>query len=76
MITKKLVVIDATITDGSQDLGVFHYEGASISDLRLLKLARKQTDNEFVTLKGIVKQDVTYTMTEEDFIKHGTKKEN
>lgn len=76
MIRKKFVEVKATITDGEKDLGVYTYVGKSISDMRLLKMVRAETCNDFVTLKGIIKNDKVFEMTEDDFIKHATVKEN
>lgn len=76
MIRKKFVELKATITDGEKDLGVYTYVGKPISDMRLLKMVRAETKNDFATLKGIVKTDKVFEMTEGNFIKHATVKEN
>lgn len=76
MIRKKFVEVKATITDGEKDLGVYTYVGKPISDIRLLKMVRAETGNDFATLKGVIKTDKTYEMTEDDFIKNGSVKEN
>lgn len=76
MIRKKFVEVKATITDGEKDLGVYTYVGKPISDIRLLKMVRAETKNDFATLKGIIKTDKVFEMTEENFIKHATVKEN
>lgn len=76
MISKKFVEVKATITDGEKDLGVYTYIGKPISDMRLLKMVRTETENDFATLKGITKTDKVFEMTEDDFIKHATLKEN
>lgn len=76
MIRKKFVEIKATITDGEKDLGVYTYIGKSISDMRLLKTVRRETGNDFVTLKGIIKTDKVFELSEDDFIKYATVKEN
>lgn len=76
MIRKKFVEVKATITDGEQDLGVYTYVGKPISDMRLLKMVRAESKNDFATLKGIIKTDKVFEMTEETFIKHATVKEN
>lgn len=76
MISKKFVEVKATITDGEKDLGVYTYVGKPISDMRLLKMVRSETENEFATLKRIIKTDKVFEMTEDDFIKHATLKEN
>lgn len=76
MISKKFVEVKATITDGEKDLGVYTYIGKPISDMRLLKMVRAETENDFATLKGITKTDKVFEMTEDDFIKHATLKEN
>lgn len=76
MISKKFVDIKATITDGEKDLGVYTYTGKPVSDMRLLKMVRRETGNDFATLKGIIKTDKVFEMTEEDFIKYATIKEN
>ena len=76
MIRKKFVEVKATITDGEKDLGVYTYIGKPISDMRLLKMVRAETKNDFATLKGIIKNDKVFEMTEETFIKNATVKEN
>lgn len=76
MIRKKLVEVKATITDGEKDLGVYTYVGKPISDLRLLKMVRAETGNDFVTLKGVIKTDKIFEMTEDKFIENATVKEN
>lgn len=76
MISKKFVEFKATITDGEKDLGIYTYIGKPISDMRLLKMVRAETGNEFVTLKGIIKTDKIYEMTEDNFIKNAILKEN
>lgn len=76
MIRKKFVELKATITDGEKDLGVYTYVGKPISDMRLLKMVRAETKNDFATLKGIIKTDKVFEMTEETFIKNATVKEN
>ena len=76
MIRKKFVEVKATITDGEQDLGIYTYVGKPISDMRLLKMVRVETKNDFATLKGIIKTDKVFEMTEDNFIKHATVKEN
>lgn len=76
MIRKKFVKVKATITDGEKDLGVYTYIGKPISDMRLLKMVRTETKNDFATLKGIIKTDKVFEMTEETFIKNATVKEN
>lgn len=76
MIRKKFVEVKATITDGEKDLGVYTYIGKSISDMRLLKTVRRETGNDFVTLKGIIKTDKVFELSEDDFIKYATVKEN
>lgn len=76
MIRKKFVEVKATITDGEKDLGVYTYTGKPISDMRLLKMVRAETGNDFATLKGIIKEDKIFEMSEEDFIKHSILKEN
>lgn len=76
MIRKKFVEVKATITDGEKDLGVYTYVGKPISDMRLLKMIRAETKNDFATLKGIIKTDKVFEMTEETFIKNATVKEN
>lgn len=76
MIRKKFVEVKAAITDGEKDLGVYTYVGKPISDMRLLKMVRAETENDFVTLKGIIKTDKVFEMTEDNFIKHATVKEN
>ena len=76
MIRKKFVEVKATITDGEKDLGVYTYVGKSISDMRLLKMVRAETGNGFATLKGINKTEKVFAMSEDDFIKYATVKEN
>lgn len=76
MIRKKFIEVKATITDGEKDLGVYTYVGKPISDMRLLKMVRAETKNNFATLKGIIKTDKVFEMTEDNFIKHATVKEN
>lgn len=76
MIRKKFVEVKATITDGEQELGIYTYVGKPISDMRLLKMVRVETKNDFATLKGIIKTDKVFEMTEDDFIKNATVKEN
>lgn len=76
MIRKKFVDVKATITDGEKDLGEYTYTGKPISDMRLLKMVRAETGNDFVTLKGIIKTDKVFEMTEDEFIKYATVKEN
>lgn len=76
MIRKKFVEVKATITDGEKDLGVYTYVGKPISDMRLLKMVRAETKNDFATLKGIIKIDKVFEMTEETFIKNAIVKEN
>lgn len=76
MVRKKFVEIKATITDGEKDLGVYTYTGKSISDMRLLKMVRAETGNNFATLKGIIKTEKVFEMSEDDFIKYATVKEN
>lgn len=76
MIRKKFVEVKATITDGEKDLGVYTYVGKPISDMRLLKMVRAETKNDFATLKGIIKNGKVFEMTEETFIKNATVKEN
>lgn len=76
MIRKKFVELKATITDGEKNLGVYTYVGKPISDMRLLKMVRAETKNDFATLKGIIKTDKVFEMTEDNFIKHATVKEN
>lgn len=76
MIRKKFVEVKATITDGEQDLGIYTYVGKPISDMRLLKMVRSETGNDFATLKGIIKTDKVFEMTEETFINNATVKEN
>lgn len=76
MIRKKFVEVKATITDGEKDLGVYTYTGKPVSDMRLLKKVRRETGNDFVTLKGIIKTDIVLEMADDDFIKHATVKEN
>lgn len=76
MIRKKFVEVKATITDGEKDLGVYTYTGRPLSDMRLLKMVRRETGNDFVTLKGIIKTDKVFELAEDDFIKYATVKEN
>lgn len=76
MIRKKFVKVEATITDGEKDLGIYTYVGKPISDMRLLKMVRAETKNDFATLKGVIKTDKVFEMTEETFIKNATVKEN
>lgn len=76
MVRKKFVEVKATITDGEKDLGVYTYVGKSISDMRLLKMVRAETGNDFATLKGIIKTEKVFEMSEDDFIKYATVKEN
>lgn len=76
MIRKKFAEVKATITDGEKDLGVYTYVGKSISDMRLLKMVRRETGNDFATLKGIIKTEKVFELTEDDFIKYATVKEN
>ncbi len=76
MICKKFVEVKATITDGEKDLGVYTYTGKPVSDMRLLKMVRRETGNGFVTLKGIIKTEKVFEMSEDDFIKNATVKEN
>lgn len=76
MIRKKFTEVKATITDGEKDLGVYTYIGKPISDMRLLKMVRAETKNDFATLKGIIKTDKVFEMTEDNFIKNATIKEN
>lgn len=76
MIRKKFVEVKATITDGEKDLGVYTYTGKPISDMRLLKMVRSEKGNDFVTLKGISKTEKVFEMTEDNFIKNATVKEN
>lgn len=76
MIRKKFVEVKATITDGEKDLGVYTYVGKSISDMRLLKMVRAETGNDFATLKGINKTEKVFELSEDDFIKYATVKEN
>lgn len=76
MIRKKFVEVKATITDGEKDLGVYTYTGKSISDMRLLKMVRRETGNDFATLKGIIKTDKVFEMTEDKFIENATVKGN
>lgn len=76
MIRKKFVEVKATITDGEKDLGVYTYVGKPISDIRLLKMVRAETGNDFATLKGVIKTGKTYEMTEDKFIENATVKEN
>ena len=75
MIRKKFVEVKATITDGEKDLGLYTYIGKPISDMRLLKMVRAETKNDFVTLKGVIKTDKIYEITEEKFIENSTVKE-
>ena len=44
--------------------------------MRLLKMVRRETGNDFATLKGIIKTDKIFEMSEDDFIKHSILKEN
>lgn len=76
MIRKKFVEVKATITDGEKDLGIYTYVGKPISDMRLLKMVRAETGNDFATLKGIIKTEKVFEMTEDNFIKNATVKEN
>lgn len=76
MIRKKFVEVKAIITDGEKDLGVYTYVGKPISDMRLLKMVRSESGNDFATLKGIIKTNKVFEMTEETFIKNATVKEN
>lgn len=76
MIRKKFVEVKATITDGERDLGAYTYTGKTVSDMRLLKMVRRETGNNFATLKGIIKTDKVFEMSEDDFIKYATVKEN
>lgn len=76
MISKKFVEVKATITDGEKDLGEYTYVGKPISDMRLLKMVRRETGNDFATLKGIIKAYKVFELSEDDFIKHATVKEN
>ena len=76
MIRKKFVEVKATITDGEKDLGVYSYVGTPICEMRLLNMVRAETKNVFATLKGIIKTDKVFEMTEETFIKNATVKEN
>lgn len=76
MIRKKFVEVKATITDGEKDLGEYAYIGKSVSDMRLLKMVRRETGNCFVTLKDIIKTEKVFELSEDDFIKHATVKEN
>ena len=76
MIRKKFVEVKAIITDGEKDLGVYTYIGKSISDMRLLKMVRAETGNDFATLKGIIKTEKVFELSEDEFIKHATVKEN
>lgn len=76
MIHKKFVEVKATITDGEKDMGVYTYVGKPISNMRLLKMVRAETGNDFATLKGIIKTDKVFVMSEDEFIKHATLKEN
>lgn len=76
MIRKKFVEVKATITDGEKDLGVYTYTGKPVSDMRLLKMVRRETGNDFATLKGIIKTDKVYEMAEDKFIENATVKEN
>lgn len=76
MIRKKFVEVKATITDGEKELGVYTYTGKPVSDMRLLKMVRRETGNDFATLKGIIKTDKVYEMTEDKFIENATVKEN
>lgn len=76
MIRKKFVEVKATITDGEKDLGVYTYVGKPISNMRLLKMVRAETGNDFATLKGIIKSEKVFELPEDEFIKHATVKEN
>lgn len=76
MIRKKFVEVKATITDGEKDLGAYTYTGKPVSDMRLLKMVRRETGNDFVTLKGIIKTNKVFELSEDDFIKNATVKEN
>lgn len=76
MIRKKFVEVKATITNGEKDLGVYTYVGKPISDMRLLKMVRSEACNDFITLKGIIKTEKVFEMSEDDFIKHATVKGN
>ena len=76
MIRKKFVEVKATITDGEKDLGVYTYTGKPVSNMRLLKMVRRKTGNDFATLKGIIKTDKVFELSEDDFIKHASVKEN
>lgn len=76
MISKKFVEVKATITDGEKDLGVYTYTGKPVSDMRLLKMVRRETGNDFATLIGIIKTEKVFEISEEDFIKYATVKEN
>lgn len=76
MIRKKFVEVKATITDGEKDLGVYTYVGKPISDMRLLSMVRRKTGNDFATLKGIIKTDKVFELSEDDFIKYANVKEN
>lgn len=76
MIRKKFVEVKATITDGEKDLGVYTYMGKPVSNMRLLKMMRREKGNDFATLKGIIKTDKVLELSEEDFIKYATVKEN
>ena len=76
MIRKKFVEVKAAITDGEKDLGVYTYTGKPVSDMRLLKMMRREIGNDFATLKGIIKTDKVFEMSEDDFIKNATVKEN
>lgn len=76
MICKKFVEVKATITDGEKDLGAYTYVGKPISDMRLLKMVRAETKNDFATLKGMIKTDKVFEMSEETFIKNATVKED
>lgn len=76
MIRKKFVEVKATITDGEKDLGVYTYTGKPVSDMRLLKMVRRETGNDFATLKGIIKTEKVFEMTEDKFIENATAKEN
>ena len=50
MIRKKFVEVKATITDGEKDLGVYTYTGKPISDMRLLKMVRRETSQPLKVL--------------------------
>lgn len=44
--------------------------------MRLLKMVRRETGNDFATLKGIIKTDKVFEMTEAKFIENATVKGN